>query len=137
VIRRALRESLLLVLIAAAPAALTGFQQLRWRPEKPLGPGEIRLNEANELGPSAIWVDARTRAKFERKKIPGAILLNAEEWDAQVGKFLDAWDPEKTIVVYGDREGDAAANVALRLREELKIDKVWTLHGGFEEWLRP
>jgi rhodanese-related sulfurtransferase len=136
-IPRAFREALLLTLIAAVPATVTGFLQLRPTEEKPLGQDEIRASEGRQLADHALWVDARSRKKFEQGSVPGAILLNDEEWDAQVSKFLDAWDPEKTIIVFGDRGTDAGEGIAHRLREELKIEKVRVLHGGFEEWVRP
>jgi len=136
-IPRVLREALLLVLIAAVPATVTGFLQLRPTEEKPLTADEIRISDGRQLGNQALWVDARSRKKFEQGSVPGAVLLNDEEWDAQVSKFLDAWDPEKTIIVFGDRGTDAGEDIAHRLREELKIENVRVLRGGFEEWLRP
>jgi rhodanese-related sulfurtransferase len=136
-IPRALREAVLLILIAAVPATVTGFLQLRPTEKKPLAPGEILAADGRELGEKAVWVDARARKKFEQGSVPGAVLLNEEEWDAQVPKFLDAWDPEKTIIVFGERGSDAGEGIAHRLREELKIENVRVLHGGYEEWIRP
>jgi rhodanese-related sulfurtransferase len=136
VIARALRESGLLLLMAALPATIMGVWQLKTNKETALEPGEIRAKEAKAWATDKVWVDARSRAKFERKKVPGAVLLNAEEWDELVPKFLDAWTPDKAVIVYGDREGDAAANIAHRLREELKLENVWVMHGGYDEWSR-
>jgi rhodanese-related sulfurtransferase len=136
-ITHALRQALLLAFIAAVPATVTGIWQLRTREDKPLAPDEIRAREGKQLGDQVLWVDARSRKKFEQGSVPGAVLLNEEEWDAQIARFLDAWDPEKTIIVYGDRGSDAGESVAHRLREELKVEKVRVLHGGFEEWTRP
>jgi len=134
---RLLREALLLMLIAAVPATVTGFWQLGTREDKPLAPDEIRASDGRRLGEQALWVDARSRKKFEQQSVPGAVLLNEEEWDGQVSKLLDAWEPEKTIIVYGERGSDVGESIAHRLREELKIEKVRVLHGGFEEWMRP
>jgi rhodanese-related sulfurtransferase len=134
---RIAREVLLLIVIAAIPATVSGFMQLRLRSEKPLAPNEIRARDARQLGDLVIWVDARSRKKFEQESIAGSVLLNEEEWDAQVSKFLDAWEPDKTIVVFGDRGSDAGEGIAHRLREELKIENVQVLQGGYEEWLRP
>ena len=136
-IARAFREAALLALLAAIPAAVTGVQQLKTRQEAPLAEGEVRVAEAKGWGESAVWVDARSRAKYEVRHIPRAVLLNEEEWDALVPDFLDVWSPEKKIVVYGDRVGDAAATIALRLREDLKVENVSVLQGGFEAWRRP
>lgn len=86
-------------------------------------------------GEKVVWVDARSREKFARKRIPGAILLNPEEWEQLVPRFLDAWELEKAIVVYGDGSGDdAATTVAHRLKEELKLESVWILQGGWNAW---
>ena len=137
-IARALREAGLLLVLAAIPATVIGVWQLKVNPEREtaLEPGEVRAAEAKGWATDKVWVDARSRAKFEHKKVPGAVLLNSEEWEELVPKFLDAWAPDKAVIVYGDREGDAAATIAFRLREELKIGNVWVLHGGFEEWSR-
>lgn len=137
-IARALREAGFLVALAAVPATMMGVWQLKLNParESALEPGEVRAAEAKAWAAEKVWVDTRSRAKFERKKIPGAVLLNSEEWESLVPQFLDAWAPDKAVIVYGDRGSDSAAGVAHRLREELKIGNVWVLHGGFEEWSR-
>lgn len=135
-IARTLREAGLLFLLAAIPAAVMGVWQVKTTKETALEPGEIRASEAKAWATEKVWVDARSRAKFERKKVPGAVLLNSEEWDELVPKFLDLWGPEKAVIVYGDHEGDAAATIAHRLREELKIGNVWVMAGGYDEWSR-
>lgn len=133
-IARLFREALLLCVIAAAPAAWTGWREVKLRPQTPLAAGEVKLADAEAWGPNALWIDARAAAKFSHRHIPGALPLTADDWEQQVTKFLDEWDPEKHVVVYGERGGDSAATVALRLREELKVPEVWVLHDGFEAW---
>ena len=113
-----------------------GLWQLRTRQEAALEPGEVRAKEAVQWATDKVWVDTRSRSKFERRSIPGAVFLNSYEWEELVPKFLDAWGPDKAVIVYGDREGDSAQTIAFRLREELKIGNVWVLHGGFDEWSR-
>ncbi len=134
---RALREAGWLVLLAALPAVVSGVVHLRPRTEPPLVEGEVRVREARAWGEGVLWVDARSRAKFDVRHIPRAVLLNEAEWEVLVPEFLEAWSPEKKIVVYGERTGDAAETIALRLREELKVEHVWVLQGGFEAWRRP
>jgi rhodanese-related sulfurtransferase len=136
VIARALRESALLLLIAALPATIMGVWQVKTHKEAALQPGEVRAKEAKNWATDKVWVDARSRSKFERKKVPGAVLLNPEEWEELVPGFLDAWGPDKAVIVYGEHDGDSASAIAQRLREELKIENVWILHGGFDEWSR-
>ena len=132
--RRILREITLLAALALLLALVSGAVQLQWRAVPAPKEGEVSVALARQWGAKVLWVDARTRAKFERRSIPGAVLLNAEEWEGLVAKFLDEWDPDKAVVVIGDGSGDNAANVALRLKEELKLDGVWVLQGGWDAW---
>ena len=133
-IARALRQLALVLALALVPALVSGAWQLRWRAEEPLAPGEVRLATARMWGDQVQWVDARTRAKFERAHIPGALLLNVDEWDRLTGPFLDAWDADKTLIVYCD--GGSCEAVAERIRTELKIGGVYVLKGGWAAWER-
>jgi rhodanese-related sulfurtransferase len=135
VIARIVREAALLLAVALVPAVPWGFKQVKVRATAPLGKDEVRLADAEQWGPAVIWVDARARTAYETKHIPGALLLNAEEWDALVPKFLDEWAPDKKTVVYGDTS-DGADTVAFRLREEMKIENVFVLHDGWDAWAR-
>ena len=134
--RRVFREVLLLALLALGPALVSGAVQLKWRTSPAPREGEVSVALARQWGVKVLWVDARARAKFERKSIAGAVPLNVEEWETRVAKFLDEWDPDKAVVVYGDGSGDNAVEVAHRLKEELKLDGIWVLQGGWDEWTR-
>ena len=134
-IGRLLRQLALVLALALVPALVSGAWQLRWRTEEPLAPGEVRLATARLWGDQVQWVDARSRAKYERTHIPGALLLNEDEWDKLVGPFLDAWDADKTLVVYCDGGScEASEAVAERIRTELKIGGVFVLKGGWAAW---
>lgn len=136
---RAFRQLLVLLLLALVPATVSGLVQLQWR-SKPaaLKEGEVALATAKALGEKVLWVDARPKAKFEREHIPGAVLLNEDEWVRLVGPFLDAWEPGKTVVVYCDGGGcDASHAVAKRIKEELQIEgSVLVLKDGWNAWLQ-
>ena len=132
--RRIFREVLLLAALALGPALVSGAVQLKWRTVPAPKEGEVSVALARQWGEKVLWVDARARGKFERRAVPGAVPLNADEWEARVAKFLDEWDPDKAIVVYGDGSGDNATEVAHRLKTELKLDGVWILQGGWDAW---
>jgi rhodanese-related sulfurtransferase len=136
VIAQAVRQAVALLLFALLPAAFSGAVQLTWKKPAQLGEGEVELATVRPLGDAVLWVDARPRAKFEREHIPGAVLLNEDEWVRLVGPFLDAWEPEKTIVVYCDGGScDASRAVARRIKTELGVDNaVWVLKGGWDAW---
>ncbi len=154
---RACRQAALLLFLAALPAVFSGAVQLKWRSgasaptgdsaapaaghaldwkrDEPLGADEVRAATARSWGKNAVFVDARLRDRFEAGHIEGAFLLNHEEWDALVPKFLDAWDPDKKVVVYCDGGGcDAARSIAKRMREKLQIPNIYILKGGWPEW---
>lgn len=83
-----------------------------------------------------LWVDARSETSFREGSIPGAVLVNEGDWEAGVERFLEVWEPDLTVVVYCDSEACGASEaVAARLREELGIERVEVLKGGWREWL--
>jgi rhodanese-related sulfurtransferase len=135
VIARTLRELGLIAALALIPALVSGFVQLQWRKEEPLLANEVRLATAQAWGEKVLWVDVRDNAAFEREHIPEAVRLNATEWDALVASFLDQWDPEKSIIVYGKGgTDDDAHEIATRLSQELQLDGVFVLKGGWDAW---
>lgn len=134
-IRRAFLQALVLLLIAAAPAVVSGLLQVK--KEEPLGEGEVRAATARQWGASVLFVDARPQARYDAGHIPGAVLLNEENWDDLFPAFSDAWDPDKTVVVYCDGGAcEASQHVATRLREALQVKNVFVLKGGWPEWQR-
>jgi rhodanese-related sulfurtransferase len=135
VIARALHQTFVLLAFALVPALVSGFVQLRWNDAEPLAVGEVRAATVQEWGAKAQWVDARPRDKFAAGHIEGALLLNEDEWGKLVPAFLDAWDPDRPVVVYCDGGScEASHAVARRLREELKIGDVHVLKGGLTAW---
>jgi rhodanese-related sulfurtransferase len=132
---RALHQLAIVLGLALVPALVSGAFQLKWSAEPPPRPGEVTLAMVHEWGDHVLWVDARARAKYEHEHIPGAVLLNEDEWNNLFGAFSDAWDPDKIVVVYCDgRTCDASHAVAERLRKELQNQNVYVLKGGWSAW---
>ncbi len=124
-----------LLALALIPAFVSGAIQLNWNDKEPLAPGEVLAATVREWGHKVQWVDARARDKFDAGHIEGALLLNEDEWSKLVPAFLDAWDPDRPVVVYCDGGScEASHAVARRLREELKIGDVHVLKGGLTAW---
>ncbi|MEM9025653.1 MAG: rhodanese-like domain-containing protein [Verrucomicrobiota bacterium] len=96
--------------------------------------GEIDLVGLGALG-DPIYLDARSLSEFEEAHIPGAMLLNEDDWDQRVLAFIDRWEPGQTIVVYCSSLACQASHaVAERLKAEMGIDEVFVLKGGWEVW---
>jgi rhodanese-related sulfurtransferase len=132
---RALRQAAILLAVALLPAIVSGALQLSWDAAEPLAPGEVHSATVREWGEKVQWVDARPHDKFDAGHLPGALLLNEDEWKQLVPAFLDAWDPDRPVVVYCDGGScEASHAVARRLREELKIGEVYVLKGGLAKW---
>lgn len=131
---QALRQLALLLALALVPATVSGVIQLK-RTDRAPATEEVPASLVQSWGGDVVWVDARPRARFDQGHIDGALLLNEDEWDRLVPAFLDAWEPEKFVVVYCDGGScDASHAVARRLREELKIDNIRILKGGIAAW---
>lgn len=134
--RRALKEAGILLAIALVPAIISGTVQVRFRGLGSAGGSgdEVTVEEVREW-PAVLWVDARSRAMFEKRHIPGAVLLNAAEWDDLLTAFFDAWNPDVPVVVYCDSAScDASHAVAARMRETVGLEDVHVLKGGWEAW---
>jgi rhodanese-related sulfurtransferase len=144
-ILRILWQSTLLLLLAGAAAWAT----YRWHPERPelyltserAGPNEITVRDALALAKEngVIWIDARRRSEFEKGHIPGALLLNLDEWNdlmMPVVNVLGADDPRRTVIIYCDAQKCAASR---EMRERM-LDfglgdfDIRVLHGGWPAW---
>lgn len=133
---RPLREALLLLLVAAAPAALAVLfhPQLADRSHAGLEPGAVRLADALAWQPPPLWIDGRSEADFAADHIPGALPLGEAQFTAQLGPILAAWQPGQRIVVYcSSASCTASKTLAQRLRDAGLTD-VHHLQGGWEAW---
>ncbi len=81
-----------------------------------------------------LWIDARTRAEFEKGHHPGAILLNEEEWTELLWKRVEVIQAsERPLVVYcAGRACEASRKVTQRLRESMGLEEVYFLRGGWD-----
>ena len=136
---RALREGLLLVVLAALPAIGEGFyfrDRVSWQSSVPASE-LVTVDQAKAWGDGAIWVDARPDDEFASDHVPGAFSLNEDRWGELLGQFLPNWSPEKKVVVYCSAEScNAARDVAKRLRDDAQLKNVFVLSGGWEEWVK-
>ncbi|MEI8340383.1 MAG: rhodanese-like domain-containing protein [Verrucomicrobiota bacterium] len=135
-IKNRIRPAVLILLVALIPslgAALWHPKRPSW--SRPVAGNEIDLSTAVQWGARVLWVDARPRVEFDRGHIPGAVLLNEDEWDRLLDGFLDAWKRDAFVVVYCSSVScDASHEVAARLKSEARIENIYVLKGGWETW---
>jgi rhodanese-related sulfurtransferase len=132
------RQVLILLALAALPAAICAFVHPRrpvWDISAP-SDGEVLPQTALAWKEKALWLDARSAADFNRDHVPGAMLLNEDDWDTLLPRVLDAWTKDRIIVVYCSNLGcEASKEVAARLRHDARLPRVYVLKGGWEAWL--
>lgn len=135
--RRAIRELLLLLLIAAVPALLAGW----WHPRRPAFNEEtipaLSAKAARDLARDqpVLWIDARRAAVFAADHIPGAVHLSEDDWEGGLSAVMEVWNPGQPVIVYCDqRTCDASRDVATRLKRELQMKHVYVLEGGWSSW---
>lgn len=134
------REMHLLLLLAAAPALLAAWlhpsaPDWQWR-DAPPGEGMVTFADLPAPMDEVVWIDARGRADFDAGHIPGAVLLNEDEWEALFFDAIDVLAEPRPIVVYcGDAGCQASERVAERLRRDLARDDVYVLHRGWDAWV--
>ncbi len=122
-----------LALLPAAGEAIYFRERVAWRQRAPSD--EVNLAQTDGFGAHIMWIDARSREQFEAAHVPGAFLLNAGEWDELLPAMLNAWTPDRKLVVYCSAQScDASKEVARRLKEEAGLKNVYVLTGGWEAW---
>ncbi len=132
----ALREGVLLALVAALPAAIAvGFHpELADRVRAGLPADAVRAAEMAAWSVPVLWVDIREAEAIARGHIPGAIAFDESAFSESLGGIVAVWEPGQAIVVYCDSTACARSReVAQRLREAGFTD-VYYLHGGWEAW---
>lgn len=130
------REFLIIAILVAAGASyslISGLAPMPWA-EPELAPGAIRLSDARVL--DVLWVDARSDSDYEANHIPGAILLNEDDWDGGLIRLMDAWitEPKPIIIYCADAACGTSQRVAERLRGDFPDAEIYRLQGGWAAW---
>lgn len=132
---RGIRQLVVLLCLAIIPALAFAAWQAAGAHAELLDAGEATPDFAGPFpGGSVQFVDARSRQDYSRGHAPGAVRLNTAEWKSLVAGFYDAWEPGKSVVVYGRARSDEPATVGHRLRAESGLENVFVFKGIWEEW---
>lgn len=120
------------MLCAFSDALLTGLPDL----SQPADEWGIGYEEAKMVNP-VIWVDGRSLDEFSQGHFAGALHLDFDNWDMGLGKILEKWEPGTGIVVYCEGDGcESSRAIAERLRNELEMDTIYWLTGGWKSLVR-
>ncbi len=128
---QALSQSVSILVLSVVLGVLSFFvrpETLPWD----ISEHEIELPEVLGFA-GVVWIDARIDEDFEAAHLDTALLLNEENWEEGFAPLLDAWVPGTPIVVYCSSQSCLRSHhVAERLREELGVEEVYSLKGGWE-----
>ncbi len=142
---RALLEALLLAVLAAAVAVTLNASRAEKLPARlpeafyhlESGARPALLPQARRLFDEGktVFLDARSREKFERGQIDGALNVPFDRW-REIYPNLGGWIEGRKVVLYADRSGTGDADDlagALAARGHAR-DSLFVYLGGFEEW---
>lgn len=132
----ALKECLVLALVAALPAALSValHPELADRQRAGLPADAVRPAEVAAWSDAVLWVDTREAAAIARGHIPGAIAFDETAFSESLGGIVAAWEPGTRIVVYCDSTACARSRELVPRLREAGFPEVYYLHGGWEAW---
>ncbi len=106
--------------------------------EAPMAEDEVDLAAVEQRWKGqVVWLDARPRDQFEKGHIPGAHLLNEQEFDDLVVANIELLqDLQKPVVIYCSGQACKASHA---VRERLVTtgivhENVFVLRGGFPAW---
>ncbi len=135
-----IQASLLLLLAVAAATAAYQFHPRApalYLSEEPLKADEVSLKQIQQRWQGdVIWLDARPRDQFEAGHIPGARMLNEQEFDNQLLEMLDTLQTTtKTVVIYcGGQKCEASRHVREKLLTMVPVENCFILKGGWPAW---
>jgi len=86
--------------------------------------------------PQVIFLDARTREKYDQSHILSAYHLTPESFfDGTLPDDIDFWPKDSIIVVYCDGgECEASHLVEARLKQQKAFERVYLIEAGFPGW---
>jgi len=139
--KSALTQAVLLVLLTVLAATAAFFTHPKapalYAVQEPLQNDETSLQEitARWQG-SVLWLDARPRDQYEKGHIPGALLLNEQEFDTQLLELLDTLQTTtKPVILYcGGERCEASRKVREKLLAAVPLDQCLVLKGGWPAW---
>ena len=133
--KNAARQTATLLLIALIPSVGSAFYHLRIKSWRVSSENSVPLSDVQRWENQVLWVDARSETEYAAGHIPGAFMLNLDQWNQLLPSLLQVWEPDKMVVVYcSSLSCQASQEVAEKLREEVGLQSVFVLQGGWEAW---
>jgi len=81
-----------------------------------------------------LFVDARPGNSYRRGRIPGAVSLPEEEFDAKIQSFKDTVAFDRLLVTYCDGPECQASEMLSKKLQAAGFKYIHWFHGGWYEW---
>jgi rhodanese-related sulfurtransferase len=126
-------------------AAVAGAASFRLHPkapalyavEAPVRDDEVTLEKVRDNWQGkVIWLDARPKDQFEKEHVPGAHLLNEQDFDHQLLEILEVLqEADRPVIIYcGGERCEASRKVREKLVQMVPLDQCYELKGGWPVW---
>ncbi len=127
-----------LLWLPVIPAMLAAFLhpvELPWNPEE-LKAGEVLLEDV-ATWKHVVWIDVRSEQEYLASHVADALWLSQSRWEEKLPMVLQHWQPEVKVLVYCASDAcQSSREVAARLRNEVGLEEVYTLKGGWQMLVR-
>jgi rhodanese-related sulfurtransferase len=138
---KTLLEAVLLLMLAALAAMgsylLHPAAPALYAVAEPLREDEVTVAQVQERwNGEVLWLDARPKEEFDKERIPGALLLNEQNFEALLLETLDTLQTNtKPVIIYcSGQRCDASRKVKEKLTQVVALDVCLVLKGGFPAW---
>ena len=81
-----------------------------------------------------LFVDARPASSYRRGRIPGAVSLPEDEFDAKIKSFKDTVALDHLLVTYCDGPECQASEMLSKALQTAGYKYIYWFHGGWYEW---
>ncbi len=138
--KRALGQAVILLLASGVAGVAAHFfhpQAPAWYlVDEPPREDEVTLADLGDAK-AVLWLDARPREQFAEGRIPGARLLNEQEFDQQLFELLETLQTNTLpVVIYcAGQRCEASRKIKDQLLETLPLENVRILKGGWQSWV--
>ena len=134
-LRMKLIKDLLFIILIAGMIGMCNYLLNPNHPNMDLASDEITLEMLARLPQPIMIIDARSSKEFAAGHVKNAYNISESEFERHLSKFLDAWIPDSTLIVYCNPGAcNSSRSIANRLKNECGMKRVYVLKDDWRKW---
>ena len=96
----------------------------------------ISLEEAWTMFQSngGVFIDARSQEEYEKGRIPGAVLLNTDNFEEDITALMGIIPVDLRVITYCSGSGCESSLEVSGLLKEVGYSDIKLFHGGWQHW---